>query len=483
MSPRQPRPFRLELLAVLVVALSVLGPIPGVSHGYADDALSNTFLSRLPVDHVREPLPLMVSAAVQNSRGTAGGTNSLLTVTNRGTIEGFITPASNQGHAPLLLVNGTAETVLGNGAFSASEIASGSPYNVTAELSGYESSTHFVNVTPGNTTWTNFTLLPNSPPALYNVTFVETGMATGTNWSIDLNGTVRSSTTTAINFTRSDGTYVLTTSIAYRQDDLARYLALDPPPIVTVGGQGLTVQLDYITQFWVDIGTSGGGEVVVTAGASSSSVAAMGWYGANTSLVLRESPNASWTFEGWRGSGVGSYTGTEPDPTIGVFGSVSETAVFTRIVPVATFDVTFSETGLPSGTTWSVTFNKTSQSRTGSISFTGFPNGSYAFSVGTISIYAANPASGSVMIAGSSIEKSVTFSATSSPPGGGTNSISQATLLGLPLIEGYALVGAIAAVVVVGIAVAVLRGRGKGRQPSLEPASAGGAREETPPTG
>jgi len=57
------------------------------------------------------------------------------------------------------------------------------------------------------------------------------------------------------------------------------------------------------------------------------------------------------------------------------------------------YTVTFTETGLPYGTSWSVTFNGTTESSsTNTITFNE-PNGIYSFSIASISGYSASPSS------------------------------------------------------------------------------------------
>ena len=74
------------------------------------------------------------------------------------------------------------------------------------------------------------------------------------------------------------------------------------------------------------------------------------------------------------------------------------------------YGVTFTESGLPSGTSWSITFNGTKESSTTStISFTA-PNGTYSYTVGSVSGYSAASASGSISVNGASMSKTVTFS-------------------------------------------------------------------------
>ena len=76
---------------------------------------------------------------------------------------------------------------------------------------------------------------------------------------------------------------------------------------------------------------------------------------------------------------------------------------------VEKYQVTFSETGLPSGTSWAVTFNgTTNESNTNTIVFTG-TNGSYQFTVAAISGYTVSPSSGTVFVNGSSVTEKITF--------------------------------------------------------------------------
>jgi hypothetical protein len=66
-----------------------------------------------------------------------------------------------------------------------------------------------------------------------------------------------------------------------------------------------------------------------------------------------------------------------------------------------TYTVRFTETGLASGSSWSVTFDgSTKVAATASISFTDVRNGTYSYSVGPIAGYHANSYSGKVTVAG-----------------------------------------------------------------------------------
>ncbi len=79
----------------------------------------------------------------------------------------------------------------------------------------------------------------------------------------------------------------------------------------------------------------------------------------------------------------------------------------------AEYTVTFSETGLPSGATWSVTLNGVQESSsTSDISFQEY-NGSYSYSIGSSGIFNPSPSSGSVSVSGSNTGVSVGYTSQS----------------------------------------------------------------------
>ena len=79
---------------------------------------------------------------------------------------------------------------------------------------------------------------------------------------------------------------------------------------------------------------------------------------------------------------------------------------------VAAYSVTFSESGLNSGTSWSVTFRGSTQSSTtNSIVFSGVPNGGpYSWSLTAPTGYTASQTSGSLTVSGASVSQGITFS-------------------------------------------------------------------------
>src|SRR6266480_4336172 len=96
-------------------------------------------------------------------------------------------------------------------------------------------------------------------------------------------------------------------------------------------------------------------------------------------------------------------------------GANTVSVIATTRPPGPLFLVTFIETGLPSGTSWSVTLDDLlNRSTTPTITFSG-PNGTYSFAVGRIrgdtAYYYAIPASGSLAVNGTPVSVPVSFTA------------------------------------------------------------------------
>lgn len=79
------------------------------------------------------------------------------------------------------------------------------------------------------------------------------------------------------------------------------------------------------------------------------------------------------------------------------------------------YPVTFTESGLPASTSWTVTLGNASN--TTSSSYLGFTdvNGSYTFAVGAVPGYTTTPDNGTINIAGSAVVQVITFQSNSTP--------------------------------------------------------------------
>jgi hypothetical protein len=119
----------------------------------------------------------------------------------------------------------------------------------------------------------------------------------------------------------------------------------------------------------------------------------------------------------------------------------------TKAAPPSTYSVTFRETGLPGGAAWWVTFDGTTRSGTGELSFPGMLNGSYAFLVGSAAGYPATPGNGSLTVAGGPVAQSIDFA---SP------SVAQPSTMfaGVPPMAGFLVLGGAVAAAALGVLVA-----------------------------
>ncbi len=156
---------------------------------------------------------------------------------------------------------------------------------------------------------------------------------------------------------------------------------------------------------------------------------------------------------------VVGYIANPASGSVAVSGAAATRAIaFTAATP-GTFDVTFTEAGLASGTSWSVTLNGAlTASTTAQIVFT-VASGTYDFISGVVSNYTASPSTGSVTINGAATGQSITFTSLGGggggPPAGGNESA------GIPSWTWIAI--GLLVLVAAGIAAAVLLSR-RGRK-------------------
>lgn len=129
----------------------------------------------------------------------------------------------------------------------------------------------------------------------------------------------------------------------------------------------------------------------------------------STSIELFE-PNGSYSFA------LGVVPGFSSVPSGGavhVAGAPESVAVvFTRnAIPQQNLPVSFSESGLVSGTSWTVRLAGASNSSTSSTVDFWEPNGSYPFSVDGVPGYSGVPANGTVVVNGSPVIVAISFAA------------------------------------------------------------------------
>jgi YVTN family beta-propeller protein len=298
--------------------------------------------------------------------------------------------------------------------------------------------------------------------ATASLNFTESGLPSGTNWSVIVTGT-GSYQGFVSNYSTSASIQLAVPAFMtgfYDVNPVRGYAASPSNGSLILSGQPVNISItfsapppeQYVVSF-SEIGLPIGAEwwVNITNGPSTSSSAG--------ALAFNES-NGSYTYS--LSTVAKTYSSTGGTFIIRGF-PFSQTVTFSRKASSSTYSVTFTESGLPNGSTWYATLNDVTEGGPGPMSFDGLVNGTYAFNVSSAEACSPTPSSGVVTVNGKAVNQSVVFSnCISIPPAG---SSSPPTFLGLPLLEGLAVLGGIIVAVVAAATVIFLRSRRKESPP------------------
>jgi hypothetical protein len=243
----------------------------------------------------------------------------------------------------------------------------------------------------------------------YSVRFSESGLPSGLLWQLTVNGEVGSLTTngatdslTWTGLANGSYAYSIADSSGWHQSTLAYggnvavdgAAAIEPTLVysrvtysVTFSESGLPSGLTWkvkVAGITMSLKTNGGTDDLT-------------WNGmANGSYAY-----AIFAIPGWIQTTL-PHSGHVPVDG----GSVSEvTLTYTQMM----YSVTFHESGLPTGTLWSVTLNGKKETSTGTAIVFSEPNGTYGYTIGTVSGYNPAHSSGSATVDGSAESKTVKF--------------------------------------------------------------------------
>jgi hypothetical protein len=241
----------------------------------------------------------------------------------------------------------------------------------------------------------------------YLLTFTESGLPNGSRWSVTLGGASSSSTNSTIVFGESNGSYGFSVGspAGYTSSPANGSLEVSGSPVDTpVRMEALPPT--YPVTFTAMGLPAGAGWAVDVAAADTPPVAEPPVLVLETGSIIGFAlTNGTYSF--FTDSMTSNYTGEPSYGTFNVSGEpVNRTVVFSA---PSGYAVTFTATGLPVGTSWTVTLNSSSQTSTGSTVTFIEPNGSYPFFVITKD-YAANPAFGTATIAGAPVTQAIAFS-------------------------------------------------------------------------
>ncbi|HYK93238.1 MAG TPA: hypothetical protein VEY07_04250, partial [Thermoplasmata archaeon] len=177
------------------------------------------------------------------------------------------------------------------------------------------------------------------------VSFHAVGLTNGTTWHFSFNGTEYSSSTPWINITTRSGTFPTSAYNVAAANGSVGYTPSGVPTSWSVT-TGSTYSVTYVNAYRVIANAGIGGAI--------SGVHGTLWYAAGSSASFHAAPNGAYAFGGWTGTGLGSYSGTDSYANISsVNGPITELASFFPL-PQNRFNLTFTESGVPAGTWWTV---------------------------------------------------------------------------------------------------------------------------------
>jgi len=234
----------------------------------------------------------------------------------------------------------------------------------------------------------------------YPVTFTEVGLVSGTHWCVKVGKSTECSYGTSIVFDLENGTYRYAVTVG------SGYSLTPMSGMVVVAGPTLPVDLVAYTVTFTETGLPSGTHWCVKLGKTTEC-------STGPSIVFAEG-NGTYTYKVTVGSG---YSVTPMSGTVVVNGA----AVPANLIA---YTVTFTETGLPGGTSWCVKLGKTTECSTGVSIIFAEGNGTYAYKVTVPAGSSVSPSSGSVVVNGAAVPVPINSYAVTFTEGGltsGTN--------------------------------------------------------------
>jgi len=157
------------------------------------------------------------------------------------------------------------------------------------------------------------------------VSFKEVGLQSNTIWNVNFNNQIESSNTPYVNYT-----YAQITNSSFKigspiyASNTIRYVANPSNGIIATNQINQTI--DFIEQFYFN-------EFATPTNGASKLSPGSGWYNAGATLTIGETPNTSYAFVGWNGTGSGSYTGNAINANIVMNSAITENAVYNYVPP------------------------------------------------------------------------------------------------------------------------------------------------------
>ncbi|MHB8565531.1 MAG: Ig-like domain repeat protein [Nitrososphaerales archaeon] len=242
----------------------------------------------------------------------------------------------------------------------------------------------------------------------YTVDFTESGLPSGTKWSVTFGGNTSSGSTSTIDFSVLNGNYTVTIpSVGYftvLSDEFPKYLVVDGADLQELPHFS---QLYNVTFVGNGLPNGKNWSVTLIGNVNASSVQSNVTRSSNKNFQsFAEAPN---TYK-YMVSPVPGYAATI---TSGFFDVAGNMTVYIDFV-FSPYNVTFTESGLNSGSSWSVTLNGLLESSTMNQIIFSEPNGTFGFDALAASLgnqwYTQTPANGNVTVHGANFPVAISFS-------------------------------------------------------------------------
>ncbi len=279
---------------------------------------------------------------------------------------------------------------------------------------------------------------------LHTITYTETGLPLGSNWSVTFDGVTHSSVTNSITFSATNGIYESSYGNVtdYRGPSSGYVTVNDSTTSFSVNYVPVTYDVSF-TESGLPSGTLW--YVNLSGGISGNSIQRTAFFDLQNSSYAYSVSTADKRYQSHGGS-------------LNVSGNTEY--VFISFSPV-TYDVTFTESGLAAGASWFVTVGGVTQfSSSGTMTFL-LVNGTYAYTVPSLTGYNSSVTGGVIIVNGPGTSQSLTFSPQKSTgsTGAGNSTRSQQGFLA-SLNWGDILIGLAADGALVSIVFLALRKRG-----------------------
>lgn len=294
-------------------------------------------------------------------------------------------PAATCGQVPVPL--GSAGSY---GVLASSTVTSTGATAVTGNL-GLSPGTSVTGFPPGTLTGIQNVTTPGAAGAEANLTIAYNNATARSNCAVTVAGNIGGQTLTP-------GLYKSTSTLAISSGDL------------TLSGGGNPNGV-FVFQVASSLTTTAGRKVILSEGAQADNV----FWVIGSSATLGTTSVMMGTVVA-RDS-ISMLTGSDLTGRALVLTGEVSLSDTTIVVPVSTsastYSVTFTETGLPSGTSWSVTSGGDLTSSIGSTNVFADVNGTYAYAISVVG-FVATPSSGNVTVNGASSNRAIAFTAAAS---------------------------------------------------------------------